>query len=241
MKAPTLLRRSALAILIAAGSVGLLAPVTANAAAPMVKTSAPGYYRMMLGDFEVTALSDGTVSLPVDKILTNTTPAKVDQALGKYYLKSPVETSVNGYLINTGDKLILVDTGAAGLFGPTLGRLAANLKAAGYTPEQVDEVYITHMHGDHVGGLMTGDQRSFPNAIVRADQHDADYWLSQENLDKAPADNKQAAIARKKAYADAAKNGYLVASAHLSFPGIGHIRSEGKGYAWVPVNYTPVR
>ena len=83
MKAPTLLRRSALAILIAAGSVGLLAPVTANAAAPMVKTSAPGYYRMMLGDFEVTALSDGTVSLPVDKILTNTTPAKVDQALGK--------------------------------------------------------------------------------------------------------------------------------------------------------------
>ena len=54
-------------------------------------------------------------------------------------------------------------------------------------------------------------------------------------------DNKQAAIARKKAYADAAKNGYLVASAHLSFPGIGHIRSEGKGYAWVPVNYTPVR
>jgi len=325
MKAPILLRRSALAILIAAGSVGLLAPVTASAAAPMVKTSAPGYYRMMLGDFEVTALSDGTVSLPVDKILTNTTPAKVDQALGKYYLKSPVETSGNGYLINTGDKLNLVDTGAARLFGPTLGRLAANLKAAGYTPEQVDEVYITHMHGDHVGGLMTGDQRSFPNAIVRADQHDADYWLSQENLDKAPADNKgafqgamaslnpyvkagqfkpfdgdtdlmpgikaiaarghtaghsiymveskgqrlalwgdlmhvaavqfdnpsvtiqfdtdnkQAAIARKKAYADAAKNGYLVASAHLSFPGIGHIRSEGKGYAWVPVNYTPVR
>ncbi|MFC3108072.1 MBL fold metallo-hydrolase [Undibacterium arcticum] len=325
MNAPALLRLSAITILIAGCSIGLLAPVTASAAAPIVKTAAPGYYRMMLGDFEVTALSDGTVSLPVDKILTNTTPAKVDKALGKYYLKSPVETSVNGYLINTGDKLILVDAGAAGLFGPTLGRLTASLTAAGYTPEQVDEVYITHMHGDHVGGLMTGDQRSFPNAIVRADQHDADYWLSQENLDKAPADmkgffqgamaslnpyvkagkfksfdgdtelvpgikavaarghtaghsiymveskgqklalwgdlmhvaavqfdnpgvtiqfdsdSKRAAIARKKAYADAAKNGYLVAGAHLSFPGIGHIRSDGKGYAWVPVNYLVVR
>ena len=135
LNVPTLLRRSAIATLIAAGSVVLLAPATASAAAPLVKTSAPGYYRMMLGDFEVTALSDGTLSLPVEKILTNTTTAKVDQALGKYYLKSPVETSVNGYLINTGDKLILVDTGAAGLFGPTLGRLTANLKAAGYTPE----------------------------------------------------------------------------------------------------------
>jgi hypothetical protein len=54
-------------------------------------------------------------------------------------------------------------------------------------------------------------------------------------------DTKAAAAQRKKAYADAARQGYLVAGAHLSFPGIGHVRSEGKGYAWIPVNYTPVR
>ncbi|MBR7784855.1 MBL fold metallo-hydrolase, partial [Undibacterium luofuense] len=92
------------------------------------------------------------------------------------------------YLINTGSKLILIDTGAGSLFGPTLGKLQANLKAAGYSPEQVDEIYITHMHPDHVGGLMQGDSVVFPNAVVRADQHDVDFWLSQANLDKAPQD-----------------------------------------------------
>ena len=46
------------------------------------------------------------------------------------------------------------------------------------------------MHGDHVGGLMVGDQMAFPNATIRADQHDADHWLSQTNMDKAPAGRK---------------------------------------------------
>ncbi len=314
--------RTALAASLAAT---LLWGNAAHAEAPMAKTAAPGFFRMMLGDFEVTALSDGTVALPVDKILTNTTPGKVDQALGKSFLKAPLETSVNGYLINTGAKLVLVDTGAAGLFGPTLGNLVANLKAAGYQPEQVDAVVITHMHADHVGGLMAGDKLAFPNATVHADKHDADFWLSQANMDKAPkeakgffqgamaslnpyvaagkfkpfdgntelvpgikaqaarghtpghstyaveskgqklvlwgdlmhvaavqfanpsvtiqfdTDSKAAAVQRKKAYAEAAKQGYWVAGAHLSFPGIGHLRSDGKGYAFVPVNYGVVR
>ncbi len=324
MKSSPLFRATALAALTAVAAGSWLSP-PAHAAAPMVKTSAPAYYRMMLGDFEVTALSDGTVALPVSKILTNITAAKVDKALGKYRLKSPLETSVNGYLINTGTKLVLIDTGAAGLFGPTLGNLAANLKAAGYQPEQVDEVYITHMHADHVGGLMAGDKLAFPNAIVRADKRDADFWLSQANLDKAPAEAKgffqgamaslnpyvkadkfkpfdgntelvpgiksiatyghtpghaiysveskgeklvlwgdlmhvaavqfenpavtiqfdtsssAAAVQRKKAYADAAKGGYLVGVSHVSFPGLGRLRAEGKGYVFMPVNYTPLR
>ena len=311
------LRAAVVATVAAAASV--------HAAAPQVKASAPGYFRMMLGDFEVTALSDGTVALPMDKLLTNTTPGKVDKALAKSFLKVPVETSVNGYLINTGSKLVLVDTGAAGLFGPTLGKLVDNLKAAGYTPDQVDAVVITHMHPDHAGGLMNGDKRVFPNATVHADQHDADFWLSQANLDKAPkdakgffqgamaslnpyiaagkfkpfngntdllpgikalaspghtpghstyvvesqgqkmalwgdlmhvaavqfadpsvtiqfdVDSKAAAAQRKKAYADAAKQGYWVAAAHLSFPGIGHLRKDGKGYVFVPANYSVVR
>ena len=51
-------------------------------------------------------------------------------------------------------------------------------------------------------------------------------------------DSQSAATQRRHAYADAAKAGYLVGTAHLSFPGIGHIRAEGKRYAWVPVNYS---
>jgi glyoxylase-like metal-dependent hydrolase (beta-lactamase superfamily II) len=319
-------RLSSVAFALAALTAGVsVVSAPALADAPMAKSAAPGYYRVMLGDFEVTALSDGILILPVEKLLTNTKPEKTLKALQKYHLSTPTTTSVNGYLINTGSKLVLIDTGAATLFGPTAGRLANSLKAAGYTPEQVDEVYITHMHGDHVGGLMNGDQLAFPNAIVRADQHDADFWLSQANMDKAPAeakgafqgamasinpyvkagkfktfngdtelvpgikaiaarghtpghsvyaveskgqklmlwgdlmhvaavqfenptvtisfdsDSKAAMAQRLKAYADAAKQGYMVGATHLSFPGLGYVRKEGKAYAWVPVNYAPVK
>jgi glyoxylase-like metal-dependent hydrolase (beta-lactamase superfamily II) len=297
----------------------------AHAAAPMVKTQAPGFYRTMLGDFEVTVLSDGTISLPVTGLLTNTTPEKVKKALARASLKDPVETSVNGFLINTGTKLVLIDAGAGAMFGPTVGNLINSLKAAGYQPEQVDEIYITHMHGDHVGGLVAGGKLVFPNAIVRADKHDADYWLSQANMDGAPkeakdffqgamaslnpyiaagkfkpfegatelvpgvkamasyghtpghttylveskgerlvlwgdlmhvaavqfaepavtiqfdVDSKAAARERKRAYADAAKNGYWVGAAHIAFPGLGHLRAEGNGYVWIPANYTSLR
>lgn len=293
----------------------------AHAEAPMAKGQAPGWYRMKLGNFQVTALSDGTVALPVDKLLQDISPARIKSMLARSYLTTPVETSVNGYLVHTGSKLVLIDTGAAGLFGPTLGKLVDNLKAAGYTPEQVDEIYITHMHPDHVGGLMADGKMVFPNATVRADMHESDFWLSAANLAKAKADDKgffQGAMAslkpyvdagkfkpftgetqlmpgiravpapghtpghtiyavesegsklvvwgdlmhvaavqfpkpavtigfdtdpkmagpqRRKNFADAAKKGYFVAIAHVSFPGIGHLRVDGSGYDWLPANY----
>ncbi|MDP1790222.1 MAG: MBL fold metallo-hydrolase [Methylibium sp.] len=298
------------------------AVTTSHAEAPQQKTQAPGYYRMMLGDFEITALSDGTVDLPVDQLLSGARPGQVQRALKRAYLGVPLETSVNAYLINTGTRLVLIDTGAAGLFGPTLGKLSANLKAAGYLPEQVDEVYITHLHPDHVGGLLADGKAAFPNATLRFDQHDADFWLSDDRMTKAPddakgffagamsavkpyqeasrlktfsgttelvpgvraepapghtpghafyvvesrgqklviwgdmmhvaavqfpdpsvvikfdVDSKAALPQRRKAFADAARQGYYVAIAHVSFPGIGRLRAEGKGYVWVPVNYS---
>lgn len=320
----TLTKRTLASLAIAAtlGSASLLIAGTARAEAPMVKTQAPGYYRVLLGDFEVTALSDGTVKLPVTKLLHGK-PEKTSAALKRSFLGDEVDTSVNAYLINTGSKLVLVDTGAAGLFGPTLGNVLNNLKAAGYKPEQVDAVVITHMHPDHVGGLMNGDQRAFPNATLHIDKKDTDHWLSKANLDAAPddakgffqgamasvnpyvaagklvtfsgdtdlvpgikakatyghtpghsvveveskgqklllwgdlmhvaavqfndptvtiafdTDSKAARAQREKAFADAAKNGYLVGATHLSFPGVGRVvkQAGGKGYTWLPINY----
>ncbi len=162
----------------------------AGASAPLQKIQAPGYYRIMLGDIEVTALNDGTFPMDVAKLLQGIKPQALDKTLGRSFLKSPVEASVNGFLLNTGAKLILIDTGAGVYFGPTLGKLGANLKAAGYQPEQVDEIYITHMHPDHIGGLVADGKRVFPNAIVRAAQAEGEYWLSQATLDAAPEENK---------------------------------------------------
>jgi glyoxylase-like metal-dependent hydrolase (beta-lactamase superfamily II) len=200
----TLMRMRAIATILAAGLIAL----PASAAAPMAKFSAPAFYRLMVGDFEVTALNDGTHGLPVEKLLTHTTPEKVAAALAKAHLTSPVETSFNGFLINTGAKLVLIDCGAGSLFGPNLGHLLANLKASGYQPEQVDEIYITHFHPDHVGGLISDGQMAFPNAVVRADSAEAGFWLSPENMDKAPEDKKgffKGAIASLNPYIAAGK------------------------------------
>ena len=139
---------------------------------------------MMLGDFEITALSDGILDLkPGD---CSPTPRRRSRALQRSFEAAAVPTSVNAYLVNTGDKLVLIDAGAAKLFGPTLGNLLANLAAAGYKPEQVDAVLITHMHGDHVGGLVADGKIAFPNATVHAEQRDAAFWLDKAQLDKAP-------------------------------------------------------
>jgi len=214
-------------LLAAALALAALAPAV-QAAAPMAKTQAPGFYRVMLGDFEITALSDGTVDLPMDQLLKQ--KAELTRAtLERNFQKVPTETSDNAYLINTGSKLVLVDSGAGSLFGPTLGRLAANLKASGYQPEQVDEIYITHMHPDHVGGLASEGKRVFPNATVRAGKADAEFWLSQANLDKAPADKKgyfQGAMASLNPYVQANKFKAIDGDGEL-VPGVSALSAPG--------------
>ncbi|NTX04473.1 MBL fold metallo-hydrolase [Myxococcus sp. CA040A] len=158
-----------------------LLPAAAHAAAPQVRTQAPGFYRMMLGDFEVTALSDGTVPQTVRDVATHTTPEQVKDLLARDHLEDPVELSINAFLINTGTALVLVDTGVGGFFGPGVGgQLQQSLQAAGYQPEQIDVVLLTHIHSDHSGGLMSGTRRAFPNAILQVHAREADFWLGRE-------------------------------------------------------------
>jgi len=176
----------ATALLAACAMLPTLLPSTAQAAAPQVRTQAPGYYRMMLGDVEITALSDGTHPFPIDTVMTHTTPARIAGELADADLAQPVQGSINAFLINTGSKLILVDAGAGALYGDCCGRLLANLRAAGYQPEQVDEVLLTHLHKDHAGGVVAQGKAVFPNATLRLSQVEADYWLTPANKTAAP-------------------------------------------------------
>ena len=313
---------------LAAAAAGLMLSHAALAAAPFDQTPAPGVYRMMLGQFQVTALSDGTVTIPLDKLLTEIRPATLAASLRGAHLPPMAETSINAFLINTGKQLVLVDTGAGDLFGLPMGaqsgRLQRSLRNAGYAPEQIDAVLLTHIHADHSGGLSHEGQRLFPNAQVYVDRHDSDFWLNRANqagaaegqrhgFDEAQAmlapyvaagklmpfqggaeivpgiravaahghtpghsyyavesggqkllllgdmlqagavqfphpgttirfdvDAAAAKAQRAGEMADAAKNGYWVGAAHLSFPGIGHIAREekGDGYRWLPANYS---
>jgi glyoxylase-like metal-dependent hydrolase (beta-lactamase superfamily II) len=298
----------------------------AQAEAPQVATQVPGYYRIQLGQFEITALYDGAIELDA-KLLRHAKAADLNRLLSRMFVGNPkMQTAVNAYLINTGSHLVLVDTGAAKLFGPSLGYVLQNMKAAGYEPGQVDTVVITHLHGDHMGGLNdVSGQPIFPKARVLVSQADNDFWLSQKVAEEAPAkaqpyfkmardtaapylasgqwhtfsdgsvlvpgieavkanghtpghtayavesegqklliwgdvvhahavqfarpgvsiefdvDQKQAIATRRSLMKAMAASKSLVAGMHLPFPGLGHVRAEGKGsYSWVPIEFGPL-
>jgi len=173
------------AVLAAGLLIGATAPATA--AAPQVRTQGPGYYRLMLGDVEITALLDGTHAFPIDTVMQNVAPQDIEHDLARAALAAPVQGSINAFLVNTGTRLILIDTGAGVLYGDCCGKLLANLRAAGYAPEQVDQVWLTHLHKDHVGGILSGGKMAFPNAVLRVNQLDAAYWLSAAKKNTAPA------------------------------------------------------
>lgn len=280
-----------------------------------------GYHHFKIGDVALIALSDGTLPIHPVKLLTNVKPGEVVARLEDAFQTTEVDASVNAYLIKLQDKLVMVDAGTGELYGPTLDKLSASIRAAGYAPEQVTDILITHIHTDHTGGLMDGNRRVFPNATLHIEKEEVDYWLNPANKAKAPAEKTQyfaqatlkvqpyvdagkvktfsgsaeifpgiraipapghtpghtfyqlesegekllfwgdllhvaevqmpnpeatiiydvdqdaARATRKRAFADAAKGRYWVAGAHIPYPGIGHLRTEGKGYRWVPMTY----
>jgi glyoxylase-like metal-dependent hydrolase (beta-lactamase superfamily II) len=173
----------------------------ALAQAPKASTQVPGYYRITVGQFEITALHDGGIELKTS-LLRTVTPPDLDRLLARKFVGNPVmQGTVNAYLINTGDHLILIDTGAGTHFGPTLGGLLANLRAAGYEPDQVDMVLLTHMHVDHLGGLINEDEEpTFPDATVWVAQAENDFWLSEHIAATMPEERQRFfELARKNA------------------------------------------
>jgi glyoxylase-like metal-dependent hydrolase (beta-lactamase superfamily II) len=306
--------------------------VPAEGAAPVVKTQ-PGFYRMMLGDLEITALNDGVVDYQTRRVLPTATPEQIKRGLAESGLTDPVGMSYNAFLINTGTKLVLIDTGTGGKLDDQpefhgAGHALANLRAAGYRPEQVDEVYITHRGQDHIGGLTIGHERAFPNATVRVPRSEFDLFLDpaktaallaeahdnpqvkawvqftqdlfepyietgkyqsfEGDVELVPGirtlathghtpghtsyvvesrgqtlivmgdlvlmgalqfahpslgssfdvDATTAAEQRLRIFRMASDHDYWVAGAHLSFPGIGHVRAGHKRFFWIPANYT---
>ena len=154
-----------------------------TASAAQWRSQAPGVYQYRLGDFQITALSDGTVPQDLHALLTNTSPTSIDALLKSAFVANPVEASINAFLIDTGLRLVLVDTGAGLLFGPgNGGKLLGSLKAAGYAPEDVDDILITHIHTDHSGGLTSNGLLVFPNATVHVGKPDVDFFLDPANI-----------------------------------------------------------
>jgi glyoxylase-like metal-dependent hydrolase (beta-lactamase superfamily II) len=196
---------------------------------PQKREQAPAFYRIQLGDFEITAISDGTVKLPLDKMLANIKPEDVRGSLHANFESLPTETSINAFLIHTGKKLLLVDAGAGALFGQNGGQLLKNLKAAGYGAQQIDAILLTHLHGDHSGGLTVDGKRVFPNATVYLDKADRDYRFDADAERQAPPNQKSMFQQSRTAlapYETAGKVTLFQGAAEL-FPGIRTVPAHG--------------
>jgi glyoxylase-like metal-dependent hydrolase (beta-lactamase superfamily II) len=177
------------AVLLAALPIFVAGSNATPADAPPHHDQQPGFYRLKVGDLEVTALYDGTGVF--DPHWLNGTKATMDGvANGLHADLHMLEVVDMGFLVNTGKQLILVDAGAGPWWGGgALGRLAGSLRSAGYTPEEIDIVLVTHLHSDHVGGLTTQDgKRVFTNADVYVAKAESDFWLSPEIAARAPKD-----------------------------------------------------
>jgi glyoxylase-like metal-dependent hydrolase (beta-lactamase superfamily II) len=185
-------RRSLLtgaAAITAATVTSTVGQAPARAAAPAVGRQAPGFYRYRVGDFEITQISDGVRIVPMpDGFVKNVSKDQALAALEAAYMpKGQVITPFNPMTVNTGSKLVLIDTGWGSGMGPTMGLLAANMAAAGIEPKTIDIVILSHLHPDHINGLKTADGGlAFPNAEMKVPAVDWAFWMSDENMSRAP-------------------------------------------------------
>jgi glyoxylase-like metal-dependent hydrolase (beta-lactamase superfamily II) len=163
---------------LAAASTAVLPVLPAAAKEAPAGAQAPGIYRLKIGAFEVTVLNDGSAALPTKYFSGDAEGA--GKLLGNAFVanKEMAPTTFNEWLINTGDKLILVDTGYSSAIGPMAGKLPKVLAAAGVNPADIDAVVITHIHPDHCNGLLTTDKQiAFPNATVHVNGDEFAWWL----------------------------------------------------------------
>jgi glyoxylase-like metal-dependent hydrolase (beta-lactamase superfamily II) len=162
-----------------------LAAVTADAApgAPVAQ-----FQPFMIGTYSAVALKDGVIEAPVDgKSFVVGQPNEAVSAVLKAggAPADHLEFSIQPLLVHAGAHVLLFDTGAGGFFGDTAGKLPESMMAAGEKPAGVTDIFISHAHGDHIGGLLTSTGTlAFPNAAIHMSAPEWK-WLSGLGADEA--------------------------------------------------------
>jgi glyoxylase-like metal-dependent hydrolase (beta-lactamase superfamily II) len=188
-----LTRRNLLAGGAAVAALPAFAVPKARAAAPLADKQNPGWYRYKVGSFEVTVVTDGATTNPLsDSYVGNAPRSEVNATLVANYL--PPDKVTHGYtpvVVNTGSKLVVIDTGLGlGAYQQSkgaVGQFQTNLAAAGIDRNAVDVVIISHLHGDHINGLLGADSKfAFPNAELMVPAGEWTFWMDDANAARFP-------------------------------------------------------
>ncbi|MEM7525262.1 MAG: phosphoglycerate kinase, partial [Pseudomonadota bacterium] len=161
-------------------------PETVKSVVATIKASKTLVWNGPLGAFEITTIFDGAAVFdgPYPIIGANASAEEVQALAAANGLpETKLEIPFTPTVVNTGSELILFDAGNGEARRPGRGNLLAGLAAAGYTPDQIDVVVITHMHPDHIGGLMEGGAPAFPNATYMTGAAEYDFWTPEAMLD----------------------------------------------------------
>jgi len=203
---PTVTRRTLLAGSAAAAFA--TGASSAAAAAPPSGKQTPGVYRYKIGTFELTALYDGIWYRPItDKFIRNAPFAEVEHALADAFMPADkLATPFTTLVVNTGKKLVLIDTGTGGQIAPSAGALRENLTAAGIDPKAVDLIVISHFHPDHINGIKDRDNGVvFPNAEIMVPAAEWTFWMDDANMNAAPAEQKLTFRNQRRIFSDIAR------------------------------------
>ncbi len=197
---------------LAAAATAAPALTTARAAAPASGKQASGFYRYKVGDYELTAINDGVWLRAIDdKFVRNAAYSDVQKALSDSFQptdKLPIPFT--SLVVNTGSKLILIDTGTGGQLtglAPQSGTWDANFAAAGFDPRNIDTILISHFHQDHINGIKTKDgELRFPNAEIWVSTPEWAYWMDDAQLGAAPESVRPAFLNARRVFGDIAKD-----------------------------------
>src|SRR5258708_29983413 len=255
-----LTRRHALAAAAHSAACRLWQTTAAKAAPPAADKQAPSFYRYKVGDIQVTVVSDGRYTFPLeDNFILNAKKEEVGAALEKAFLPRDTMTIYFAPLvINTGGKLVVIDTG----LGPVSmvnskganGQFADNMAAAGFDPKAVDTVVISHFHTDHVNGLLAADGTpAFPNAEVLVPATEWKFWMDDGEMSRASPGRMQGQFKNNRNIFDAGLKkkvtpyewGKEVAPGLLAVETIGHtpghtsyVLSSGSGKVFIQSDVT---
>lgn len=141
---------------------------------------APGFYRFMTGDIELICISDGTLLSDIHAVV-GVSIEQVRALFDASFFPSTVRCSTNNYIIRSQGRTALVDTGAGPFIYETSGKMLEHAAAAGITPGDIDTVLFTHIHPDHISGLMDANwKKVFPHAVLKMHAAEFEFWLSDD-------------------------------------------------------------